>query len=711
MSTGRRALLAHVATSTAAPLSLLPLGIPLAPSPEAASAGGIATLLVSAILTPTHAILSNRIYQILNPTISVLASSLTWLLSLTQTSCHPPSSWPGLALTLYSATALGTALNAIARQLSRRTSLYISLALVLSLWVLAISLTPLYTSPSVTVFGPGFGLLKGSIYDGDHVSRSTLLLHHLCMLMAAVGIGCLACRASYRRRITGGVLLGAVLLMQLNGEALGWRTSAERIRVTRGQVASAGRCDAYVPSEVDADVARMLARQCERDIQHAERKLEMHYEGRLEAFFFRSAEEKGRLMGASRTYIAKPWRREVYLQLDELPHPVLRHEVAHAVAGELTDGPFKVAAKWGGLWPNPGLIEGLATYVAGEHSGDHDSDAWSRALLELDRLPTARDLFGFDFFGGNVRAAYTAAASMLHYVDSTYGTAALKQAYATGSLEDALPVTLEQANDGWRKWLRAQPLSPAALAQARARFAAKAPIKDACRYTVNALTEDLHADTASLLSHPASSRFRRTDSATLKEDAKALQELSPRRLTVYLALLSAALESQDAQAMTEAIEAPAQNWQADDPALASVYLRLGDLTWRQNNTDLAAQLYDRATKVPQAPNLTRWHLALRELALQPRAGALQQAIAELFIKREQTGARRTAAIQRALTNLRTERPDGLPSLLQSVLEDRLGLPEQACLTQRQAFEQGIDPSWLPPKDACEAWAQLRPLDR
>src|SRR5439155_1705914 len=46
------------------------------------------------------------------------------------------------------------------------------------------------------------------------------------------------------------------------------------------------------------------------------------------AFVFAGADQKGYLMGAAGTYIAKPWRREIYIQRAGFPHPVMRHELA-----------------------------------------------------------------------------------------------------------------------------------------------------------------------------------------------------------------------------------------------------------------------------------------------------------------------------------------------------------------------------------------------
>ncbi len=58
-------------------------------------------------------------------------------------------------------------------------------------------------------------------------------------------------------------------------------------------------------------------------------------------------------MGAADTFIAKPWRREVYVQAGGYPHPVLGHEVMHVIAGAFARGPFRIAGGAGGLLPDP----------------------------------------------------------------------------------------------------------------------------------------------------------------------------------------------------------------------------------------------------------------------------------------------------------------------------------------------------------------------
>ena len=73
-------------------------------------------------------------------------------------------------------------------------------------------------------------------------------------------------------------------------------------------------------------------------------------------------------MGARDVEMAKPWRREIYLEHRAFPHGSLRHEIAHAVAGEFGDPIVRRRRDARAAVPgvsglpcfNPGLIEGLA---------------------------------------------------------------------------------------------------------------------------------------------------------------------------------------------------------------------------------------------------------------------------------------------------------------------------------------------------------------
>src|SRR5206468_5310574 len=106
-------------------------------------------------------------------------------------------------------------------------------------------------------------------------------------------------------------------------------------------------------------------------IERAVRDLELRYAqvsaflgqappGKVTVWWYRDAAEKQRLVGAEHTQFAKPWRREIHVNDLPFPHPVVKHELVHALAAPFGAPPFGVTAHYFGLLPVAGLIEGLA---------------------------------------------------------------------------------------------------------------------------------------------------------------------------------------------------------------------------------------------------------------------------------------------------------------------------------------------------------------
>ena len=155
--------------------------------------------------------------------------------------------------------------------------------------------------------------------------------------------------------------------------------------------------------------------------------------GRVTAYLFRNSADKRRLMGAGDTFIAKPWRREVYLQAAGYPHPVLGHELAHVVAGSFAPGPFHIAGQWKGVKANPGLIEGIAVAAAPDEDVLTPAE-WSRAMLDLKLLPSVGALFSFDFLGENASKSYTVAGAFVRFIKENFGATTLRAWYGGATL-------------------------------------------------------------------------------------------------------------------------------------------------------------------------------------------------------------------------------------------------------------------------------------
>ena len=196
--------------------------------------------------------------------------------------------------------------------------------------------------------------------------------------------------------IVAAVLGVASAGITLAGPALGHWHTPTTIASALGGKTSGPRCDVLHGDDVSAHAAALLLRDCEEQLAGVEAALGARGPARVTAYIFRDKNEKKRLMGAADTYVAKPWRNEVYLQNAPYPHPVLAHELAHVVAGSFGVGPFRIAGRYGGLLPDPGLIEGIAVAAAPEHDVLSDEE-WSHAMLELGILPKLSSVFSLGF--------------------------------------------------------------------------------------------------------------------------------------------------------------------------------------------------------------------------------------------------------------------------------------------------------------------------
>jgi tetratricopeptide (TPR) repeat protein len=179
----------------------------------------------------------------------------------------------------------------------------------------------------------------------------------------------------------------------------------------------------------------------------------------VHAFLFDNAVQKRALMGAGRTFIAKPWRREIYLQYDAWPQEVTRHELAHVFAGRFGDPIFGIARR--GLAFNVGLIEGVA--VAASWAGAPLTPHQIVKVLRDARLvdgSTLQSVMGPRFFGINAAEAYNVAGSFCRFLVDTRGVDKLERIYraagSDGSWREVYGVDLEVLRDEWLALIDAQ---------------------------------------------------------------------------------------------------------------------------------------------------------------------------------------------------------------------------------------------------------------
>jgi tetratricopeptide (TPR) repeat protein len=390
-----------------------------------------------------------------------------------------------------------------------RRALALALAAAGPLGGVLVSLWRFWSSPMIFAFDPFVGFFAGTLYDTVIDSVPRLLTYRAGSLGSLLAAACLT--ALLRRSALGrlrwagvrrrgacaalGVLgLGTSFGVYWAGPQLGHYQSVATIAAVLGQKWSSARCDILYPSGLSPARVQLLGSECDAHIAEHEAYFQLAFPGRITVFAFLSVEQKGALMGAWNTYIAKPWRHEVYIQNDNYPHPVLSHELAHVVAGSFARGPFDVAGPAAGWIPDPGRIEGFAVAAAAPSTeADYTLFEWTRALRDIGLLPPLQRVFRLSFLGQNSSTAYTVAGTFVAWLHEAYGAARLRTWYAGADLETAFGKPLAQLESEFSARLDGVQVPAPVLDLAKSRFDRPAIFGRRCPHEVDELLENANA--------------------------------------------------------------------------------------------------------------------------------------------------------------------------------------------------------------------------
>ncbi len=413
--------------------------------------------------------------------------------------------WGGVAyylLTAFAGIVMGGVWGALASEVARRVRRRRTVAWVLGiagpLGSAAVSVLRFRGSPMIFAYDSFVGYFSGTLYDTIIEPGQALTTYRVGSLASVTAVVALATSLSRRgpryalrpqTRARQAVFFGAALVsiyITSRGEALGHHSTSQSIEDTLGARKNGTRCDVVYPSTVSERDATLLLRDCEEDLRDVEEALGARGPEKVTAFFFRDPAQKRVLMGAEHTYIAKPWRKEVYLQLSPYPHPVLAHELAHVVAGSFGTGPFHVA---GGLIPNPGLIEGVAVAAAPDDDVLTD-DEWARAMKDAKLLPPMRTIFSLAFLGGSSAKSYTLAGSFVRFVMTVHGKDKVRAWYGGEDISTLTGKSWDELTAEYLRFLDTLPLRPEAARVAEARFGRPGLFGRTCPHVVDELRRD-----------------------------------------------------------------------------------------------------------------------------------------------------------------------------------------------------------------------------
>ncbi len=346
-----------------------------------------------------------------------------------------------------------------------------------------IGLYGIYASPAVFAYSEFVGYFAGPLYDRVEYRFETLLSYRAGSLLLGVGLALLLKRQAFR---VGILCLGGYFLLRSYGDQLGHETSAESLsRALAGEVRFDGCLLTYAEEKTSRAEAELIARECSVHLRELAEYFEVEREREVVVRLFGSVEEKARLTGAGRTYVAKPWRGEIYVHSSGYPHPTLRHELAHIVTARFGRGPFRIAGELGGWIPDPGRIEGFAVAAAPHENSDGTLLEWARAQVVVGAMPPLRRLFQFGFYGESSARAYGAAGAFIAYLRQEYGAGTLRAWYGGADLEELTGQSTAELERGFHRALERETVPEVVQSAARARYSGPATLERVCPHAVD----------------------------------------------------------------------------------------------------------------------------------------------------------------------------------------------------------------------------------
>lgn len=416
-------------------------------------------------------------------------------------------------------------------------------------------------------------------------------------------------------------------------------------------------------------------------------------QGEVHIWLHATREDQAHWTGAQHVDFTLPWRREIHIAGAEVPHDTLGHELAHAVAGELSDNLLRIPTDLV-FFQHAAVVEGLAVALTPELSMRDGLTVKEQAaaMKKLGLAPPTTTLFaGVSFFAEAPARAYVAAGAFIESLAArapSDPTTALAALYKRGSIEDAVGSAdaAAQILAFHDKLLDELPVPPDAALAASERFKRPSILRDVCE------PEDVEK-----------ARALRALVRT-GEGKEALAELGDdvARATLEDLLLDAhdVEDPVSARALGTRLES------LDTPIDSAVRtVALGDTLWRTGRTRDAAATWDRANADLLSPALMRPLSAKRALAEDVIASGHQAPVASaaLDVLLASTAAARADAFERLHywlgvddggTSKERREPRGGVAVARYIHARRLGyvgaLEESA-----QQFRRALDDKALP----------------
>jgi len=530
----------------------------------------------------------------------LIPTVLLGLNSLRVRQCAPAEGFAFMVLGPAVGCMLAAAVGVWTGALMRRPRLSVAVAASIPIGAAIFGLWTFYGTPTVYVFGAFGGYFPGAIYDDLVRIPNRYLTYRATTFVEVVGLtvlfdalwdselGRVRWRGALGKTLVGVGALAAVGAVYAVGPKLGHWVNESSLVERLGKTLKNELCVIHIPRETRPEDGQRLLHECAFQVERARRLSGALDREPVTAYFFRSQNEKKEVIGIGRTLIAKPWRREIYLQMNAWPDPVLGHEVVHAVLSEAGRGPFAVAATLGGLLPNPGIIEGSAVALAWDLRDNLDPDQWSRIMMDRGELPAADALMSVRFSSMPARRAYMAAGSLVRFMIATRGERAFARAYRSGRI-DGLGA-LEQA---WRKYLGTVPVTDHERGVAEVALAEPSIFTAVCPHELARLRDHLRGDSAA------------RDDERIVETCDDILAIDEGEAHARAARIGALARMGERDAALDEIKSLREAMNAPKPVVAQALEAYADAAWTLGRYDEAERLYSELLELPRTDGPAR----------------------------------------------------------------------------------------------------------
>lgn len=451
------------------------------------------------------------------------------------------------------------------------------------------TLAYLALEPPIVAVNPYLAFFAGSIYDEALSLPTPLIAYRLIQLGLIAGL-LMAWESAWRRQsgdpswryvgvAAAVVLLGAGWAHSAH-ERWGYSLDREDIQAALGGRYETEHFVIYYAAEGDW-AERIVEIGEDHEFRYAQLKAFFGLEPELPvvSFVYPDKERKGRLMGARNTLVAKLWLGEMHITYNGYGNDVLKHELAHIFTAPFGSGPLDLSTSYG-IFPNMGLVEGVASAAEWRITAELTPHGWSAALHRLRLAPDLTRVIGAGgFWSQHSRTVYTLVGSFVRWLVDTRGVERFKEAYGTGDFEGTYGETLPALVAEWQSFLTGIALSEDELAQASYLFDRPSIFEKVC---ARSLAEERRA----IQGLSAAGRF---DEGARR--MRAVVEQDPDNLNGTLQLIQLLVQAKDFKTAQREAEALLEREGIGAVMRSRTQMLLGDILWREQRLDGARQAY------------------------------------------------------------------------------------------------------------------------